>query len=155
MEPQVKLVIRYLSLVAMGLLLALNGCSDRAGGRLAVQGEVTLDGQPLGRGSISFRPAAGTTGPTAGAKIVDGRFSIPPGKSLFAGKYRVEITATRKTGQQVKDPTFGAMVDQVAQYLPGRYNRSSELAAEVKPAGSNDFKFDLTSGQAHSAAPTR
>ena len=139
----------------MGLLLALNGCSDHAGGRLAVQGTVRLDGQPLGRGSISFRPAAGTTGPTAGAKIVDGRFSIPPGKSLFAGKYRVEITATRKTGKQVKDPTFGAMVDQVAQYLPGKYNRSSELAAEVKPGGPNYFKFDLTSGQAHSAAPTR
>ena len=150
-----KLIVRCPSLVAMGLLLALNGCSDHAGGRLAVQGEVTLDGQPLGRGSISFRPAAGTTGPTAGAKIVDGRFSIPPGKSLFAGKYRVEITATRKTGQQVKDPTFGAMVDQVAQYLPGRYNRSSELTAEVKPAGPNDFKFDLTSGQAHAADPAR
>lgn len=150
-----KLVVRYPSLVALGLLLALNGCSGHAGGRLAVQGEVRLDGQPLGKGSISFRPVAGTTGPTAGAKVVDGRFSIPSGKSLFAGKYRVEITATRKTGKQVKDPTFGAMVDQVAQYLPGRYNRRSELAAEVKSGGPNDFKFDLTSGQAHSAGSAR
>ena len=150
-----KGVIRYHRLVALGLLLALNGCGDRAGGRLAVQGAVTFDGQSLDGGSISFRPVAGTTGPTAGAKIVDGRFSIPTDKSLFAGKYRVEITATRKTGKQVKDPTFGAMVDQVAQYLPGRYNRRSELTAEVRPGGPNDFKFDLTSGQAHSAGSAR
>ena len=150
-----KLVVRCPSLVVLGLLLALNGCSDHAGGRLAVQGTVTLDGQPLTRGSISFRPVAGTSGPTAGAKIVDGRFSIPSGKSVFAGKYRVEITATRKTGRQVKDPTFGTTVDQVAQYLSDRYNRSSELVAEVKPGGPNDLKFDLTSGQAGSADPTR
>jgi hypothetical protein len=151
-----KPVIRYHRLVALGLLLSLNGCGDRAGGRLAVHGAVTLDGQSLGGGSISFRPVAGSTGPTAGAKVVDGRFAIPSDKSLFAGKYRVEITATRKTGKQVKDPTFGAMVDQVAQYLPGKYNRSSELTAEVKPGGPNDFTFNLrTSSQEGSADSPR
>ena len=114
-------------------------------GRIAVEGSVTLDGNPLTDGSISLRPMMGTSGPTAGGKITEGTFSIRPDKGVMAGPYRVEITASRKTGKQVMDTLLGTMVDEYIQYVPEQYNRESDLTADVTEDGPNQFEFNLTS----------
>ena len=118
------------------------GCSD-SGGRLALRGSVSLDGEPLADGAISFRPLAGTKGPAAGGDIVDGHFSIRAQDGTFSGKFRVEIRAMRKTRQQDTYPITGETFDIEEQYLPLRYNEQSELEREVTADGPNDFKFDL------------
>ena len=123
-------------------LLLLAGC-DGSGDRRGVEGTVTLDGQPLAEGSITMRPLPGTTSPTAGAKITDGKFTIPKEKGPLVGTFRVEITATRKTGRQIKDPLMGGMVEEVQQVIPSRYNRKSELTAEVTETGQNRMDFEL------------
>ena len=89
-------------------------------------------------------PQAGTTSPSAGANISVGRFSISAEKGLLPGEFRVEITAKRKTGQQVLRESAGGMVDQYEQYLPARYNRDSQLTATVQE-GANQLEFKLTS----------
>ena len=69
------------------------------------------------------------------------------------GKFRVVITAIRKIGKQVADPTAGmmdpkansGMVDEYQQYIPACYNNSSKLTAEVTADGPNRFQFDLES----------
>jgi len=89
-------------------LLAVAGCGQNCQ-RVSVDGNVTLDGKPLAEGAINFIPQLGTAGPTAGAAITEGRFSIERDRGTFTGMFRVEITATRKTGRQKRGP-LGNMV---------------------------------------------
>jgi hypothetical protein len=125
-------------------LLMLLGCSP-AGKRQALEGTVTLDGKPLAEGSILFVPHTGTKGPTSGGDIAQGRFSIAPGGGTFSGTFRVEITAIRSTGKKMMDPRAGKLTEETVQFIPARYNRQSELTAEVKSDGPNRFTFDLKS----------
>jgi hypothetical protein len=134
-------VVRFLLWAA--LLLVLSGCGHN--GRMGVEGAVTLDGRPLPQGSIQFTPLPGSAGPTAGAEIVGGKFAIQPSGGPFAGKFRVEITATKSTGRKVLDIRSNAMIDEYAQYLPARYNSESRLEAEVKSSGPNRLDYVLES----------
>jgi len=126
------------------LSLAMLGCgSDRHG----LTGKVTLDGQPLEDGSISFRPVGDTAGPTAGATISGGEFRVEPNAGTLPGEFRVEITASRKTGEQMYDDLRGGTVEVHRQFLPARYNSASELTATVSESGPNQFQFDLQSDE--------
>ena len=122
----------------------LAGCYGN-NGRQAVEGTVTLDGRPLGGGLISFRPMSGTGGPSAGSPIDEGRFSIAAENGVFAGNFRVAITASRKTGRKMQDPMLGTMVDETAEAIPACYNRQSTLSAKVKAGDPNQFEFALKS----------
>jgi hypothetical protein len=126
---------------AMGLL-ALLGCGQ--GGRVSVEGTVTLDGKPLKEGTVQFTPLAGTNGPTAGANIVDGKFVVPPQGGPFVGKFQVQITAAGKTGRKVPGPFGRGLMEEYKQVLPPRYNTASELKADVTANGPNHFDFALT-----------
>lgn len=112
---------------------------------MPIEGVVTLDGQPLPKGSIQFIPLPGTDGPTAGANIVDGKFVIQSSGGPFAGKFRVQITAAGLTGRKVLDPRSDQMVDEYSQILPARYNNQSELQADVKTGVPNRLEFALAS----------
>ena len=128
-----------------GLLLfaVILGCGG-SDGRLAVEGSVQVDGAPLDQGEIVFLPSGSTKGPLAAGEIVDGNFRIPANKGLVAGSYRVEITADRKTGKKIQaDERSSDMVDQLEQYLPAKYNDSSELTAEIQ-SGGEPLSFELT-----------
>ncbi len=125
-------------------VLILIGCGER-GDRRSLEGTVTLDGASLAAGQITFVPQPGTKGPTAGGQITEGRFSIPRKGGTFTGKFLVQITATRKTSKQVMNYALDEMIDEIEQFLPLRYNRQSELTAEVTASGPNQFVFALTS----------
>ena len=132
--------------------VSLCSCSGR-GSSQALEGTVTLDGQPLAAGGIDFIPLPGTQGPTAGGQIVEGSFHIVPKGNTMAGTFRVMINASRKSGKQIFDPTASAMdpeamngmVDEYEQYIPARYNEQSELTAEVTADGQETFEFALSS----------
>jgi len=104
---------------------------------------VTLDGVPLTEGSITLLPLPGTSGPTAGGQISEGKFSISDDKGVFVGTFRVEITAGQKTGKKVMDPLVGLEMDEVVELIPERYNRQSELTVKVTETGSNKYEFAL------------
>ena len=134
-------------LCAVGVALAINGCGGDSGPeRAEVSGSVTFAGQPIETGSIAFIPDGATSGPSVGGSIRDGMYHIPRSEGPVIGTHRILIQATRPTGQQVEagegadDPA--AMVDEVEMYIPERYNRNSELTADVQP-GSNQFDFAL------------
>ncbi len=126
------------------LLLSAAGCGGSAD-RQAVQGSVTFDNAPLEQGTVRFIPASGTAGPSAGGEIKNGEFSIPPDKGVLCGSFRVEITASRKTGKKVRDRMSGEMTELSAQFIHPRYNTNSELTAEVKRGDPNRFEFALRS----------
>ena len=125
------------SLVVCCLLLC--GCGNPL--RQEIGGTVTLNGQPMPRGHIAFRPCPGTPGPTAGADIVDGRFTILSKGGTFAGEFRVEITSSRPSKKKVRLPETGELVDTYEQFLPAKYNTQTELRVKVQSNATNHFEF--------------
>ncbi|MEX0642580.1 MAG: hypothetical protein WD468_07755 [Pirellulales bacterium] len=134
-------------LLFSGLLLTsvalYSGCSPNSS-RLGVEGNVTVDGNPLPLGKISFTPLPGTPSPTAGATITDGYFQVPADKGLRAGTFRVEIKAVRATGKQMRDDLSGEVIERREQYIPARYNENSELTAEIKAGDSEPLEFAIS-----------
>ncbi|MCI0359744.1 MAG: carboxypeptidase-like regulatory domain-containing protein [Planctomycetaceae bacterium] len=73
-------------LVGITALLAMAcGCSGDAAG--SVSGSVTLDGQPLAKGLITFSGEGKAAG-TGGSSIAAGKYTV---KGLPPGKYHVQI----------------------------------------------------------------
>jgi hypothetical protein len=77
-------------------LLSLAGC-----GQSTVSGTVTVDGKPLEKGQITFRPEDAGKRPEGGA-VENGKFTV---KGLAAGKYKVGVAAT--TGIQGASASMG------------------------------------------------
>lgn len=76
-------MIRCLPLLALVVLLA--GCSSEPSGSLS--GTVTIDGQPLKKGTINLEPLDGKS-PTTGGPVQDGKYSV---SKLQPGKYRIRV----------------------------------------------------------------
>ena len=137
-------------LCAAGLVVVLMGtcvgCGS-GGGLVAVEGNVTFDGQPVEEGSIAFEPADGA-GPSAGGTIQQGKYALAADAGVLPGKKTVRITAVRKTGKQVAGGLSGdseTMVDVVEKYIPAIYNEKSTLTCEVVAGSVNQHNFDLKS----------
>jgi len=127
-----------LAAVSVALLLSA-GCDKSGKDKLvAVSGTVTLDGQPMKDGEISFS----TPGePPQVLPIKDGAFQ----GEVKGGKRRVEIRAYKEgvaSGGMYKN---GEMAAPKQNYIPDKYNNSSQLTADVTPGGQNQFKFEITS----------
>lgn len=134
---------RWLWLLAAA---AVCGCGGDSLDRVSVGGTVTADGVPLQQGSISLTPAAGTSGPSAGATIEGGKFFIPADRGPVPGNYRVEIKAIRKTGRQIVNehqPPPNNLIDEMEQFIPRRYNTDSTLSAQLQAGKNRDVDFQL------------
>ncbi len=121
--------------------LPLIGCGKSIDPRrVEVHGTVTLDGEPVPDGSISFYPAAGNKGVAAGGDLSKGSYRIPRDKGPMAGKNRVEIRSPYSTGREI---TIGRQkIKEHLDRIPAEYNRNSELEVDVQ-AGENLFDFHL------------
>ena len=118
--------------------LTLLGCSD---GKSSVTGSVTLDGQPVARGSVTFIKQ-GAELVREGAVIQDGGFHavIPP------GKYKLELNGQKVVGKR-KQKAFDGSDEELEiteELFPPPYNTQSQLIQEIKP-GANAVKLDLES----------
>lgn len=132
--------------VVLLLVQCWSGCGRQYDGprRYAVTGKVSYDGEPIDAGTISFLPVAGTSARVSGGEIVDGVFSVPEDRGANAGKYRVEIRWTKKTGKKKFDKDLQMEVDIRKEGLPPKFHEKSELTAEVSD-GQTKFDFDLKS----------
>lgn len=137
-------------LTASLLIFLALGCGSGDTPRASAKGQVTFDGQPLKKGTITFQPMGANAGGSASAEIVDGKYDLPRGRGPGVGQHRVEVLAIRNNGQ--KRPAFAyppdyplekrEMVEGIEQYIPARYNHKSELTADVK-AGDQTINFEL------------
>jgi hypothetical protein len=130
-------LIILLSLFTPVMVLGCGGTD-----RQSVEGTVTFNGEKVQSGKITFEPIQGTEGPTGGALIKDGTFSIPKERSIYPGTFRVKITATKKTGRKAKD-IDGNVFDEELPYIPNKYNKASTLTRKITD-GQNKLTFDLT-----------
>jgi hypothetical protein len=118
------------------LAVAMAGCGS---GRPVMEGLVTLDGDPIAKGSIMLMPANGK-GQTAGTGIVGGRYRM----EASPGAMKVIINAPTKAGTMF-DPApvdTPRMIDRYVERVPERYNAATELEVTVVP-GRNTFDFAL------------
>ena len=128
--------VRLLLACGFVLTLCLAGCGRD--GLAQISGMVVFDGQPLGKGNVSFMPADGR-GPTAAAIVADGKYSV----RIAPGKKRVQIEGFRVVGRQhaMGDPN-APMVDILKPIIPKRYNIDSELTCEIT-ANNHTYDFRL------------
>jgi hypothetical protein len=127
------------------VVISFGGCAGAPEGPAleGVSGTVTLDGQPLKQGSISFSSG----GASGGSVIADGEFAIARAEGLPAGKYRVVIDAGDEVpvARAPGPPGVSAArpKSERKRLVPKQYNEESTLTAEVKPGSPNVFEFAL------------
>ena len=128
------------AMMLMVLMLAgCNGVYDAS-----VEGIVTLDGNPVPAGVISFVPAGG--GPPGYARSDEsGRYEVYTGSEIGipSGEYSVTVVAREKPEQthtELGSPNPGKQV--TPQWY--KSSKSSPLSFAVEP-GSNDIDLQLSS----------
>ena len=137
--------------LVLGCCLLFTAASCVSSNRGAVKGKVTVNGDPLQEGHLSFVPLDPALGPSAGAGIINGEYKIDAGKGPLAGEYRVQINAFRKTGKKTWDGMGDeqapagkkAFVEEVEAFIPPKYNTDSELRATIKAGEVNVYDFDM------------
>ena len=145
-----RLSRRAVSLLFLNSILAIAGCGSPSGRPTgeAISGAVTLDGNPLDRGIIQFKPAD-PKGLFASADIVDGKYAITSSLGPQPGTYRVEVNSPEGGPIVPSTDPVKAMEQASApppkERIPERYNAKSELTAEIKAGGPNSYNFDLKS----------
>ena len=127
-------------MIAVLIPLAI-GCGDSGPELGSVEGTVTLDGQPLAKAIVDFRPAESNT-----------EGSSYDGETDESGHYVLHATATRE-GAELGDYTVHITLLKLAAddpnaktqiKIPAKYNTRSELKATIKD-GKNTFDWQLTS----------
>lgn len=124
------------------LASGMAGC-NRGPDRTAVNGAVTYKGQPVSGALITFRPVAGTDGPSAVTPIVDGRYDFSSGNGPIVGKYDVVIRVTDESAGHV-----GPQKKAAKSTAPAAVDKppvgSAWMLLEVEiPPGSMVKDFDL------------
>jgi hypothetical protein len=82
-----------LAVATLLAIVASVGCSG-SGLESEVSGTVTLDGRPIGPGSVVFSPVEGTSDPADGAIQLDGSYSLKTSRDvgLHPGQYRASVS---------------------------------------------------------------
>jgi hypothetical protein len=130
-------MIRFALLFLLGATCVAAGCSSEPPQpkRYPVSGTVTLDGQPLEKGSIFFKKVS--EGAIDEIEIKDGKFS----GQAQEGDCRVEVNSF---DVQIIDPQ-GMKSEVKTNKVAPQFNSQSTLTAKVTASGPNEFKFDVTS----------
>lgn len=132
------------ALIAMLTLVALLGCApENRLGRQPISGTITVNGEPLNRGSILFAPDD-PTGVSSGAEIENGTYAIPAHQGLTVGTYTVRVYATDEDAEEVAPTLPGPGVKTQPELIPAAYNLKSDFKLDVheEPAV---FDLDVTS----------
>ena len=124
---------------ALVLASAVVGCNDAGDGlpRVAVTGKVTVAGEPLAKGAVTFRPD-GAGAESTGA-VENGSFTIPSADGPTPGKYKVSATESIERAESDKLNNFTLQ----PQTKPSKTGIGGPLDAEVKAEGENSFTFDF------------
>jgi hypothetical protein len=121
---------------------ALFGCETaNTLDRVEVRGKAAYAGKPLENGEIRFFPIEGTEGPVSGAPIIDGQYQVTQRGGVPVGTHRVQVEAFRSSQAY---PELNAEGGHREQYLPAKYNTSSQLTVTI--AGDRSvftYDFDL------------
>ncbi len=116
-------------------LVCLLGCgSEKAS---SIKGTITLDGNPLLLGNLTFVPIMPETNKKASSAVINGTYSIENYEGFNPGTYWVEINWAKATGKKVPSADPGILMEQTIQ---------GAISQEVKvEKGTNVKDFKLNS----------
>jgi len=148
-----RFVLTHVLAVLALTACALVGCGKES--RCAISGVVTSEGEPVPTGNINFipenpDPTKGVVG--AGAEIVDGQYSIPPGpNALLPGKYRVVVIATVTrdkqgnivSGDDLKEGKVDSLSCTYEDLVPPKFGSKSEQYVEVGNAKTMTYDIHM------------
>ena len=146
-------LIRCKAILATGIvaaaMLTMAGCGPKSD-RLAVSGNVSLNGAPLDNGTIRFTSIGSEKLVSSGTMIQDGAYYIPQEKGLLAGTYHVELSSPDKSAPPVmaRARPGGPGIPVAPDRIPAEYNLDSKQSIEVTPDGDNQFDFSIDSNPA-------
>jgi len=132
--PQNVLACLLLAAVCLG---ACSGCSRRPGYPTAtVAGQVTIDGQPVPKGYITFSPLE--KGPVTGAAIDQGKYRA---ENVPAGQHKVTFQAQGDKPTKLFDVVNQVEREVPTDILPPQYRDGVDTQVD---AGENVRDFPLT-----------
>jgi hypothetical protein len=124
----------------VAVVLVVAGCGGGSTGEII--GTVTFDGTPIENGWIDFIPADGQ-GPTKGAKIEGGKFTV---KDVPVGTAKVMCSSFEVFGEEKLYNTPNSPTKKkTRELLPEKYSdrNKTEVRYDVT-AGHNEKNFELT-----------
>lgn len=142
MDKRSKAISRVAVICTLALCGA--GCPGCKPSARAVDGRVTLSGQPLDQAAIVFVPLESGRKKT-GAQIVAGKYQLPREIGLTPGSYRVEIVDNPPLGDPHSRKSKSSEANGVPprRVLPYIYAHDSPLTVAIEAEGASTFDFDL------------
>ena len=127
------------------LLAVAAGCGQKGPPRAAIEGLVTVSGQPLAAGRILFTPQPPTEGPASSARIVGGRYRLARSEGPVIGQNRVQVEADLELGFALDDEAAFAKRGKPLppNPIPPAFNTNSTLAVSVEADKSNHFDISI------------
>jgi hypothetical protein len=117
------------------------GCDRDPLNRQSVSGTVNVNGQPVPKGSILFKPVK-DGGTVSGAVIENGQYTIPASKGLSPGDYAVSISAP-DTNAPVPQGYDKGHEPAPPELIPPEYGSNTTQKVTVTDGGSNVFDYDI------------
>jgi hypothetical protein len=136
-HPDNDIVVRLA--IVVGIAASTSACLPSPQSA-EVAGSVTVDGQPLDEGIVTFRPQPTTPGPEFSGEVRQGAYRVAI--RVLPGGYAVHIRSWKKSGKKVTSP-FGVEVEETVPWIPDRYcGPQTTLSATLAP-GLNRADFTL------------
>jgi hypothetical protein len=118
-----------------------SGCSGGPGySHATVAGTVTVDGDPVPKGHITFSPAGGSQGPVTGAPIENGKYRC---EAVPVGSHVVTFIAQAAEPVKIMDHATGTEQLVPQNILPQAYQQGVPVEVEE---GEIVRDFEMTTG---------
>jgi len=98
--------------IAMTFIFLL-GCGENS--KCTITGSITLDGNPVKSGNISFYSQDPETNKKIATVVENGKYQIETNEGLIPGKYKVEVHWAKETGKKIPSADPGIMMEQTIQ----------------------------------------
>lgn len=118
-----------IALLCACVACACVGCGQKGPKKVQIRGVVTVDGEPVDKGSVRFKPADGV-GPTDGGRIIDGKFEA----EVTTGEKILIVDGSKVVGQIEADPVLnpGQMSDELEMYPGMPFKQEKRITVEKK-----------------------
>lgn len=142
MRSFIRLSFPAVAMLMLGISSGCGGPTDTLN-RQAVSGQVTLKGEPLDTGVVSFETQDSANGTSGGAVITAGRFEISKQRGLPPGVYTVRISSPDSSTvvQPAEGEAPGDSSRVAKERVPKIWNVDSQETITVEADGKN--RFDL------------
>ncbi|MCH2115612.1 MAG: type II secretion system GspH family protein [Pirellulales bacterium] len=102
-----------------------------------ISGMVTVGGEPIEQGTLTYHPSESGMGRGASVDIVKGKFQIT---AIAIGKHSFTFSAWVETGETIPGPYGGTEPERV-NIIPNKL-RTTGITREITESGTQDFAIE-------------